>query len=58
MNYICQSCYEEIEDGEGYALPFDNIDNVCHKECVEDWFEMNLDNIICDFTTYIEEDKQ
>lgn len=55
MNLICQSCLEEIEEKE-YALPFDNIDNVCHVDCVEDWFQANLEAVICDCTTYIEEE--
>ena len=55
MNLICQACGEEIE-GKKYALPFNNIDNVCHEECVEDWFEANLENIMYDTTIYVEEE--
>lgn len=55
MNYICQSCGEEIEDTR-YAVPFDNLDNVCHEECLEDWFNMNLTDVIYAVTTYYEED--
>ena len=55
MNYICQACGEEITEKK-YALPYDNIDNVCHVDCVEDWFEMNLEHIICDETIYVEEE--
>lgn len=54
MNYICQSCGEEITENR-YALPYNNIDNICHVDCVEDWFEMNLEHIICDETIYVEE---
>lgn len=55
MNLICQSCLEEITDKK-YALPFNNIDNVCHIDCLEDWFLGNLEGIICDTTIYVEED--
>ena len=55
MNLICQFCGKEIE-GKKYALPFNNIDNVCHVYCVEHWFEMNLENIINDTTIYVEEE--
>lgn len=51
MNYICQSCFEEIEEDE-YAMPFDNPDNVCHLHCVEDWFDNNLTDVIQAVTTY------
>lgn len=55
MNFICQCCFEEIE-GKEYALPFNNIDNVCHVDCVQDWFEANLDFVIAEETVYVEEE--
>lgn len=52
MNYICQSCFEEIK-GDKYALPFDNPDNVCHEECLEDWFQANLQDVMYEVTTFV-----
>ena len=49
---ICQFCGEEIDESE-YALPLDNMDNVCHNECVVDWFEENAEDIASSCTTYI-----
>ena len=54
MNYICSCCGEEITENK-YALPYDNEDNVCHINCVEDWFYMNLRDVICEHTVYVEE---
>jgi hypothetical protein len=55
MNLICQSCGEEIEEKK-YACPFDNIDNVCHIDCLDDWFEANLEDIINSVTVFYTND--
>lgn len=55
MKIICDYCGEEIKE-KRYALPFDNIDNACHIECVEDWFEEHIQDVICEETIYVEED--
>lgn len=54
MNYICDCCGEEIAEKK-YAIPFDNIDNVCHIDCLEDWFEMHLQDVINAVTIFEEE---
>lgn len=56
MNYICDCCGEEITENK-YALPFDNYENICHIDCVEDWFEMHLQDVIYQDTVYVEEDE-
>lgn len=53
-NLICTNCMQEIEE-KRYALPFNNIDNVCHEECVEDWFENNILDIINELTVWVDE---
>lgn len=53
-NLICTNCMQEIEE-KRYALPFNNIDNVCHEECVEDWFENNIIDIINELTIWVDE---
>lgn len=56
MNYICDCCGQEIEENE-YALPFDDYENVCHNECVEDWFNMHMQDVIDELTVYVNEKK-
>ena len=53
-NLICANCMQEITETR-YALPFENIDNVCHEECVEEWFENNLQDVINAVTIWCEE---
>lgn len=54
-NLICDCCMQEII-GQRYAVPFDNIDNVCHENCLEDWYEMHLQDVINATTVWYEED--
>ena len=54
-NLICSCCGEEIAS-KNYALPFNNIDNACHRDCLEDWFENNLQDVIYATTIFYEED--
>lgn len=55
MNLICQVCFEEIE-GKKYALPFHNMENVCHEDCLEDWYEEHLTDVIYATAIYVEEE--
>ena len=48
---------QEISETK-YAIPFDNIDNVCHNDCVEEWFENNLEDVINAVTIWYEENEK
>lgn len=52
--YICDYCGEEIEEKK-YALPYDNYENICHIDCVEDWYEEHIEEVVCEHTIYVEE---
>lgn len=56
MNLICQVCFEEIE-GKKYALPFNNMDNVCHEDCLEDWYTEHFKDVIDATTIHVEEEE-
>lgn len=55
MNYICDYCGEEIEENK-YALPYDNYENICHIDCVENWFEEHIEEVVCEHTIYVSEE--